>query len=142
MPNSLTQAREALDEYKKTGNLDFINTPIQRFDVWKSVFCNEPQVVRELQIKEIKELLNDEYTNVLNTLAVSLLDVIVEQNTPLNLVDATNIVVDCMGKEHLPQLIEEAEKWVQRRRDITKQNDNEWIQEAQKILDELKKSKP
>ena len=120
---------------------------IDRYDVWLTVFSKEHEAYRELEIKEWYSLLDDyrsasegvkKYASVL---CITLLTQTVEWDSPLKINDEISIILDIIGDNFLPVLIEKAEEHYNRRLEIVKpyhNPDNEWVSHSKKVFDALK----
>ena len=156
------QASQLLAQYKKSRDLELIRSvpisDIKRFDVWQSVFEEEPEAFRELEIKKMYETFgrnhyhgDDESTRKIcrrmaMTLAVTFIDRKIEypKHAHLSIEDLLRIVVDVFGVEILDDLRTEAKEHVAQREEIIKpyfEKDNTWVQYAKDGMAKIEKFK-
>lgn len=136
-------ANEALKKYIESGrhiaNIRSISN-IDRYDVWQCVFEKEPKAYRELQIKELYNIVL-KWENVspatTSMFLITLLTQLTEFKSPLSLKDAVKIIVDAFGEDCLVVLKNEAIRSVKRRQEIIKpyfKKDNEWVNNSKKVV--------
>lgn len=152
---SVHAANYVLDNYIRSNRdiriiKDIPFDQISRYDVWQTVFSEEKEAYRELEIKEWYSLLIEYSKNPMeikkysSVLCITLLTQTVEWNSPLKIQDEIKIILDIMGDEFLDSLISDAEDHCTRRMKIVEpyhKKDNEWVGYSKTVLDILLKFK-
>lgn len=147
----VSEARAALKAYQETKDLDALRAippdSIDRYDVWLCVFEGEENkpAYKVLQEKDTRKMFMDVASDgelgIKDLLAITILSNLRgegERPYALTPLEGLQIIVDCMGKEHLRYILEGAEWMVKTRTDIVAKNpmgNNRWLGFAIEIRD-------
>lgn len=136
-------AKEAYGRYVASGkDLNVIRSipldAIKRYDVWMSYFGKDEAAYTALQEKELYHMFieygqkraENGLDGVLDMLAISRLERLVESGFGLKPLDGLKIIVDSLGDDFLPALLEEAIVAEKRRIKIIepyRNKDDDWV---------------